>query len=100
MYLNLHAMMIVRRSPVVDGVELMAHPWILAKEGRVNKVPVMQGTCQDEGAGFESQPMSLTQTVLDQLWTQWYIHLYCTVCMRVCPLSVLVISVTLLFPYP
>jgi carboxylesterase type B len=40
-------------SPVIDGVELTAHPAILAAAGQFNKgVPVLLGTNADEGSTF------------------------------------------------
>ena len=39
-------------SPVIDGVELTAHPQVLAEQGKVHAVPTLLGTNQDEGTEF------------------------------------------------
>ncbi|CAE7897472.1 cryS, partial [Symbiodinium sp. KB8] len=39
-------------APTVDGVELRAHPYNLATEGQVHKVPMVIGTNADDGATF------------------------------------------------
>merc|ERR1712086_80761 len=43
----------LRWAPVVDGVELMDHPWKLVEDGKVAPdVPILHGTNRDEGSMF------------------------------------------------
>ena len=40
------------KAPVIDGVEVVAEPALLAAQGKVYDVPVMLGTNRDEGTLF------------------------------------------------
>jgi len=46
--------------PTIDGVEIPAEPKTLAAEGNVAKVPVMLGSCKNEGTVLVALPRNLT----------------------------------------
>ena len=56
-------------APTADGVEAITHPWLLAKAGKVNNVPIMQGTNTDEGSMFCSLSRDASQQDLNDYWT-------------------------------
>lgn len=55
-------------APVVDGVELISHPWIMMSDGNVADVPILFGTNADEGAIFTTFPHDGTATQLHEHW--------------------------------
>ena len=55
-------------APVVDGVELTTHPWILMSSGDAADVPIMYGTNTDEGAIFTVFPHDGTAEQLEKYW--------------------------------
>ena len=57
-------------SPVIDGVELVAHPAVLASEGEVNQVPVLLGTNADEGTEFVSHLSKQANASALRAWAQ------------------------------
>ena len=44
-------------APVVDGVELPQHPYMLAAEGKRAAVPLLLGTNKDEDVSFAAQQL-------------------------------------------
>ena len=49
-------------SPVVDGVDVIGAPWLLAKEGHTHRGPLMLGTARDEGQMFcPNCPANMTE---------------------------------------
>lgn len=59
-------------APVVDGVELKAHPATLARQGQHANVPFLLGTNRDEGASFMGgrTPRKATAADLQKYLTQ------------------------------
>lgn len=55
-------------APVVDGVELWTHPWIMMTSGDIADVPVMLGTNSDEGAIFTTFPHDGNADQLHEYW--------------------------------
>lgn len=55
-------------APVVDGVELTTHPWVMLSNGDVADVPVMFGTNSDEGAIFTVFPHDGNSEQLHNYW--------------------------------
>lgn len=55
-------------SPVVDGVELLTHPWIAAEKGLVHDVPILHGSNTDEGAIFTPLTKSASEEDVTQYW--------------------------------
>ena len=49
-------------APVVDGVELPQHPYMLAAEGKRAAVPLLLGTNKDEDVSFAAQQLFCTPT--------------------------------------
>ena len=47
---NVTAFNFLAWGPVIDGKLLAAHPLVLAKEGKIHKVPLLLGTNTNEGA--------------------------------------------------
>jgi para-nitrobenzyl esterase len=56
-------------SPTIDGVNLPAAPWILAKQGKIAAVPVLVGTNHDEATFFLSADKSIRDLTLANLTT-------------------------------
>ncbi|CAE7740383.1 pnbA, partial [Symbiodinium microadriaticum] len=54
--------------PTADGVEISTHPWIAASNGDVADVPVVMGSCADDGAIFTYVPHDLTEEGLCAYW--------------------------------
>ena len=49
-------------SPVVDGVDVIDAPWLLAKQGHTHHGPLMLGTARDEGQMFcPACPSNMTE---------------------------------------
>jgi carboxylesterase type B len=48
-------------APVIDGVDVLGHPWALARAGRHFQGPMMLGTSRDEGATFCGTAANMTK---------------------------------------
>eukprot|EP00039_Didymoeca_costata_P020160 m.340275 g.340275 ORF g.340275 m.340275 type:complete len:536 (-) comp19221_c0_seq1:1464-3071(-) len=69
---NLQGVPYIPWSPVIDGLELRMHPRALIAQGHITHVPVMHGTCRDEGAIFESLTFNTSHETLMKGFTSWY----------------------------
>lgn len=56
---------------MVDGVELITHPWIALADGDVADVPILHGTNADEGALFAVLSHQATEDDLHTYWRQY-----------------------------
>ena len=55
-------------APVVDGVELPQHPYMLAAEGKRAAVPLLLGTNKDEDVSFAAQQLFCKTTSQQPSW--------------------------------
>ena len=68
-------------APVVDGVELAQHPYMLAAEGKRAAVPLLLGTNKDEDVSFAAQQLFCKTTSQQPSWLHLTLCL-CRVCLK------------------
>eukprot|EP00405_Crypthecodinium_cohnii_P012793 CAMPEP_0206434000 /NCGR_PEP_ID=MMETSP0324_2-20121206/8862_1 /ASSEMBLY_ACC=CAM_ASM_000836 /TAXON_ID=2866 /ORGANISM="Crypthecodinium cohnii, Strain Seligo" /LENGTH=563 /DNA_ID=CAMNT_0053900361 /DNA_START=85 /DNA_END=1776 /DNA_ORIENTATION=+ len=59
-------------SPAIDGVELIGHPYELARRGQVTMVPILHGTNLDEGSMFTLASTNATEEQLQKEFKDYY----------------------------
>ena len=73
---NLVGVAWVNWSPAIDGVEISEHPYhtLVNNPKKVNPVPVLYGTCRDEGGDVGGSPFPKNGTLneLIKFWTPFY----------------------------
>ena len=58
--------LLLKWSPVIDGVEIKEAPWVLAARGQLApNVSVLLGTNQDEGTLFNDQELDINRTTIE-----------------------------------
>ena len=53
-------------GPVIDGIDVIGHPWELARRGHHFKGPLLLGTARDEGVSFCGTPGNMTKAGFEQ----------------------------------
>jgi carboxylesterase type B len=53
-------------GPVIDGIDVIGHPWELAQRGHHFKGPLLLGTARDEGVSFCGTPGNMSQADFEE----------------------------------
>eukprot|EP00040_Diaphanoeca_grandis_P032805 m.199629 g.199629 ORF g.199629 m.199629 type:complete len:567 (+) comp32741_c0_seq2:175-1875(+) len=70
MFDNPHCGGLIDWNSVIDGVELSAHPRVLAANGKIHDVPILLGTNRDEGTLFVGDPDKINASTYTQAVTE------------------------------
>eukprot|EP01052_Picozoa_sp_SAG31_P035867 SAG31_NODE_4387_length_3279_cov_1.588994_1_plen_318_part_00 len=71
-HVNPNSMSMTIFAPVIDGVDVLGHPWARAQAGQHFKGPLLLGTTRDEGASFCGTAHNLTQAEFERFARQVY----------------------------